>query len=166
LGWNLPEAAVRAGLRATSWPARVEVLSRRLCVVLDAAHNVASIDALLSTLDESFACERRLLLFATTQEKDVGGMLRHLLPKFEHVVLTRYRQNVRGVAVEELAAAARATNFANWTTAEEPEAAWDAIHRLAPGPADLVCITGSFFIAAQMRKVVEGRPLSPPQSRP
>jgi len=166
LGWNLPEAAVRAGLRATSWPARVEVLSRRPCVVLDAAHNVASIDALLSTLDESFACERRLLLFATTQEKDVGGMLRHLLPRFEHVVLTRYRQNVRGVAVEELAAAARATNFANWTTAEEPEAAWDAIHRLAPGPADLVCITGSFFIAAQMRKVVEGRPLSPPQSRP
>jgi dihydrofolate synthase/folylpolyglutamate synthase len=159
LGWNLGEEHVRRGLAELHWPARVEVVARRPCIVLDAAHNVASVAALTATLDESFAVGQRYLVFATTQEKDVGGMLRRLLPKFDRVVLTRYRQNPRGVPIEELAAAAAATTHSNWETAADPPAAWDAIHRLAPAADDLICVTGSFFIAAQLRKLVESRPL-------
>lgn len=158
LGWNLGEAGVRRGLRELTWPARIEVIARRPCVVFDAAHNVASVEALLATLDESFAVARRFLLFATTQEKDVGGMMRLLLPKFDRVVLTRYRQNPRGVPVEELAAAAAATTHRNWETADDPQAAWDAIRRLGPTADDLVCVTGSFFIAAQMGRIVGSSP--------
>ena len=43
-GWTIPEAAVRRGLAEVRWPARVEVVARRPTVVLDAAHNVASIE--------------------------------------------------------------------------------------------------------------------------
>ena len=159
LGWNLGEADVRRGLRDLQWPARVEVVARRPCVVFDAAHNAASIEALLATLDESFAVGRRYLLFATTQEKDVGGMLRLLLPKFDRVVLTRYKQNPRGVPVDELAAAAAATTHANWEPADDPQSAWQAIRGFGPTADDLVCVTGSFFIAAQMRKIWEAAPL-------
>jgi dihydrofolate synthase/folylpolyglutamate synthase len=159
LGWNLGEPGVRRGLAELHWPARVEVIARRPCVVLDAAHNVASVAALAATLDESLAVERRYLVFATTQEKDVGGMLRLLLPKFDRVVLTRYRQNVRGVPIDELVAAAEATKYDNWEAAADPVAAWEAVHRLSPTADDLVCVTGSFFIAAQMRKLVDSRPL-------
>ena len=38
--------------------------------------------------------------------------------------------------------------------------AWDAVHRLAQ-PDDLVCVTGSFFLAAEMRRQIAARPLSP-----
>ncbi len=54
-GWSIPDAAIRRGFEAVRWPARIEVLKRRPTVVLDAAHNVASIEALIDVLEESFA---------------------------------------------------------------------------------------------------------------
>ena len=39
-----------------------------------------------------------------------------------------------------------------------PAEAWDAVHRLAE-PDDLVCITGSFFLAAEIRRQIAARPL-------
>ncbi len=54
-GWNIPEEAIRRGLAGLAWPARVEVAARRPAVVLDGAHNAASIEALIETLGESFS---------------------------------------------------------------------------------------------------------------
>jgi dihydrofolate synthase / folylpolyglutamate synthase len=174
-GWTIPEAAIRQGLAEVVWPARVEVVVRRPTVVLDAAHNVASIAALVEVLAESFSARRRLLVFAATQEKDVRGMLERLLGQFDNVIFTRYLENPRGVAPEELQALAESlsplpTNLrsvpgeepgpraVHVEIAPTPAEAWDAIHRLA-GPDDLVCITGSFFIAAEMRRQLVARPL-------
>jgi dihydrofolate synthase/folylpolyglutamate synthase len=161
LGWNLPEPLVRRGLAELEWPARVEVAARRPCVVLDAAHNVASVEALLATLSESFSARRRILVFATTQEKDVAGMMRLLLPAFDEIVLTRYTQNPRGVPVGELRQIAQALTHTNWQVADDPVEAWSMVHAMKPGAEDLVCVTGSFFIAAQMRRQIESRPLAP-----
>jgi len=154
-GVALPEADLRRGLKALAWPGRVEVVRRRPCVVFDAAHNPASFAALLETLDESFRVRRRILVFATTQEKDAAGMLAAALPKFEHVVLTRYRQSARGVPVEELAAIASSLPWRNWRTADHPGAAWDEVLSLQPASDDLICVAGSFFILPPLRKLVE-----------
>ena len=105
-GWNIPQAAVQRALANLSWPARVQVVSRRPAVVLDAAHNVASIQALVETLEESFSAARRLLIFATTHDKDVRGMLQCLLGHFDEVYFTRYANNSRAVPPEELQQAA------------------------------------------------------------
>ena len=95
-GWRIPEAAIRRALAEVKWPARIEVLSRRPVVVLDAAHNVASIAALLETLGESFTVAQWRLIFATTLEKDVRGMLRLLLGGFDEIVFTQYLDNPCG----------------------------------------------------------------------
>jgi dihydrofolate synthase / folylpolyglutamate synthase len=150
-GWSIPESAVRRGLAEVRWPARVEVVARRPTVVLDAAHNVASIEALVRTLDESFAVQRRRLLFAT---KDIEGMLRVLGAKFDEILLTRYEINPRGVPVEELAAAAaRVAPPGICRTCPTPAEAWEALDRVT-SPRDLVCISGSFFIAAEVRALL------------
>lgn len=48
---------------------------------------------LVETLRESFtARHQHILVFATTLEKDVDGMLRELLPEFDEVVLA-YRND-------------------------------------------------------------------------
>ena len=155
--WNLPEEAVRRGLGALQWPARVEVVARRPTVVLDAAHNAASVRALVATFDESFSARRRLLVFAASQEKDLRGMLACLLQAFDEVVLTQYGNTPRAVPAEELEALAMELSGRRCPTFADPAAAWDAIHRLA-GPEDLICVTGSFFIAAEMRRQLAARP--------
>ena len=151
-GWTIPESAVRHALAHMIWPARVEVVGRHPTIIIDAAHNVASVYALLKTLDESFSVRRRCLIFATTREKDMTGMLRRLLDGFDDIVFTRYTNNPRAVPPEELAAAAHSLTGRDYPVYQDPTAAWDAV-RGRTSPEDLVCVTGSFFIAAQIRKL-------------
>ncbi len=151
-GWTIPENAIRAGIATASVPARVEVLGRRPAIVLDSAHNPASIDALLEVLDESFSVSRRLLLFATTQEKDIRGMLKRLTGRFDEVIFTRYTNNPRAVPPEKLLAVAAELGRQEPIVCTEPSDAFEEVRRRAK-PEDLICITGSFFIAAELRRM-------------
>ena len=152
-GYAVSESAIRAGLEQLSWPARVELVRLRPAVVIDAAHNVASIAALVETLRESLPAQRRLLLFATTRDKDVPGMLRLLLDAFDEVVFTRYRNNPRAMHAEELTTIARELTGQTWPSYDDPVAAWHAL-RARASQEDLVCVTGSFFLAAELRRLV------------
>ncbi len=165
LGWNVPDAAIRQGLASVRWPARIEVLSRHPTVVLDAAHNVASIEALVETLDESFAARRRILVLATTRDKDLHGMLAAALPKFDEVVFTRYWNNPRGVPPEELASLAATIGCKPRHICADPSSAWrKALERAERD--DLICVTGSFFIAAEMRAAIRGAAAARGDDRP
>lgn len=151
--WHIPEAAVRTGLSRLRWPARIEVVARRPTVIIDGAHNVASIRALVEVLNESFSARRRILVFASTQDKEIVGMLRELLGQFDEVILTQYTDNPRGVPVAELAAVAEQVSRRPFRVAPSPAEAWQAA-RASASPDDLVCVTGSFYIAAQIRREV------------
>ncbi len=163
-GWSIPEEAIREGLVDVRWPARVEVIGRRPTVVIDTAHNAASIASLLATLDESFRARRRWLIFATTLEKQVREMLGLLLPRFDGVVLTRYLNNPRCVPLDVLRSIADEVAADSHKDSQRPAAshvmicespadAWRQVQSLAQ-PDDLICITGSFFLAAEMRAVM------------
>jgi dihydrofolate synthase/folylpolyglutamate synthase len=153
-GWDIPEPAIRRGLAETAWPARVEVIARRPTVVIDAAHNVASIEALLESLDESFSARRRVLIFATTKDKDIRGMLQRLLPAFDTVIFTRYTNNPRSVPPEDLASLGAELVGRELSVTADSVTAWD-LARGCAGPEDLICITGSFFLAGEMRALLK-----------
>jgi dihydrofolate synthase/folylpolyglutamate synthase len=149
-GWKISEPAIREGLAQTRCPARIEIVSRRPTVVIDTAHNLASIHSLVETLDESFAARRRVLLFAATQEKQVRQMLELLLPRFERVILTRYWKNPRGLPLEQLAAMAEEISGAPQEVLPTPSEAWRRVRAITT-PEHLICVTGSFFLAAEIR---------------
>jgi dihydrofolate synthase / folylpolyglutamate synthase len=152
-GWHLPDAAVAAGLGEVIWPARLEVIQRQPMVVLDCAHNVASAHAVVETLRTSFSATRRLLVFAGSSDKDIGGMFRVLAPHFAHAYLTRYTDNPRGVPAEELAKLWEANGGGANTLLRTPAEAWRAA-REAAGTNDLICITGSVFLAGELRPLL------------
>ncbi len=152
-GWPVSEESLRVGLASVQWPARMEVASRRPTVVLDGAHNVASIEVLLTAIEESFTARRRVLVFATTREKDELGMLRLLAPKFDHIILTRYLNNPRGVPPEELAEVVAGCGGKSTSVAADPAAAWQEARSLAAAE-DLIVVTGSFFLAAEVRQQI------------
>lgn len=157
--FQISEESIRHGLATAKCPARIEVVSERPTVILDVAHNLASIAALLAAIDARFTQRRRILVFASSRDKDSLGMLRLLLPKFDHVVLTKYVNNPRAVEPAELLNLATSltveerNSVAKLELAAEPQSAWQRARELA-GPADLICITGSFFLAAELRSTV------------
>jgi dihydrofolate synthase/folylpolyglutamate synthase len=150
LGHAVPEDAIAAGLRSTVLPARIQVVSRRPLVVVDAAHNVASMQALVDTLASALATHRpRVLVFAASADKQIERMLRVATGTFDHVIVTRYATNPRAAAVERLVAACRAAGLPAAETAGSPAEALARGRRLA-GRNGLVCVAGSFFLAAEM----------------
>jgi dihydrofolate synthase/folylpolyglutamate synthase len=152
-GWRIPDAAVVAGLAGVKWPARMEVVSYRPLVVLDCAHNVASAHAVVDTLSASFPPGRRLLIFAGSGDKDTAGIFRVLAPHFASTWLTRYTNNPRALAPERLAALWKQAGGSNEALAATPVEAWQAAHSAA-APDDLICVTGSVFLAGELRPLL------------
>jgi dihydrofolate synthase/folylpolyglutamate synthase len=156
--WTIPERAVAEGLARVRWPARLEVVGARPLVVLDCAHNVASAWALADTLRSCFLGPGRFqgqtwLLFAGSHDKDVPGMFRVLGTVFDHALLTRFTDNPRAISPEEVAVNWRAATDRPATLCPTPADAWRLVRSLA-GPQDLICITGSVFLAGEMRPLV------------
>lgn len=151
--WTLQESNVKAGFKNVNWPARVEVLSHQPTVIIDAAHNWESARALVAALDEGQKFRKRILIFAATKDKDVAGILRQLLPSFETLILTRYLDNPRGVSLDELSSLVESMTTRPAHQAADPQSAWELAKRLA-SPDDLIVITGSFFLVAELREAI------------
>jgi dihydrofolate synthase / folylpolyglutamate synthase len=131
----------------------MEVLGRRPLVVLDCAHNPASAEALVRTLIASFPPRRRLLVFAGSSDKDLAGMFRVLAPHFAHAFLTPYLGSARSTPPEQLAELLRAAGGPPATLCQAPADAWQSVRTMA-GADDLICVTGSVFLAGEMRPLL------------
>jgi dihydrofolate synthase/folylpolyglutamate synthase len=160
LGWKISPEAARTGMSRVRWPMRIEVVAQRPTVIVDAGHNWESISALGRTIEESFSKPssgsrpgRRVLIFAATKDKDVLGMVRQLLPRFDSVILTQYLNNPRAVPVESLHRIVQSVSDSPCHVVATPAEAWQLARRITT-PNDLICVTGSFFIAAEMRDLI------------
>jgi dihydrofolate synthase / folylpolyglutamate synthase len=146
------EAVVR-GFAKLRWPARVEVLGQAPWLVIDGAHNVASAQALAETLRTCFPDTSRSLIFGTTRDKDLYGQLRALLPLFDILIATRYVENPRAVAPEDIAAAILEIDGREAQITHEPAEALQLAQQQTC-PEGLLCVAGSMFLAAEARAIV------------
>ena len=155
LGWNIDERALQDSLRLTQVPGRMQCLHANPWIILDTAHNVASIQALVETLENHFQPQRRILVFSASRDKDYPAMLKILFQRFDTIVLTQFQSNARAIPIEQLLAlanqilaeqtASRPTLFAELL----PCRAMELAKRIAT-PDDLICASGSFFLAAEL----------------
>ena len=150
-GFEIDERAIATGLRKTRLPARIEWLSDSPPIILDAAHNVASMESLVQTLiGHSGLPKKRVLIFAASADKELGAMLSVSKTYFTDIVLTRYATNPRAATIIRLRKAAREGGWQDPHVATSPTEAVAVGKRLA-GRSGLLCIAGSFFLASEVR---------------
>jgi len=151
-GWTVASSAMTAGLATVRLPLRIEILQDSPLTVADAAHNGASISALVNTVRGAVS-GRKILIFGSARDKDVMGMLSVLRGEFDRFILTQFRSNPRALPVQDLAVLAQAAGIAAVTVTDSPEAAWQCARAQATND-DLICATGSLFLAAEVRNLV------------
>jgi len=103
-------------LEETSWPGRLEIVSRNPLMILDGAHNPHAIKALLATLQERFADYRKEILFTCIKTKALEDMLDLLgaMPDTE-LTLTHFDDSrATDESVLEEAAKSRNLNYQGW----------------------------------------------------
>jgi dihydrofolate synthase/folylpolyglutamate synthase len=163
-GWKLPDSALADALAETQVPARVEWVAAHPCTIIDAAHNEASIAALLDTLSQSFDADGRTIIFACSKDKKVAEMLRLIVGFADRLIVTQYRSNPRFVPVERLEYLAReemAQQLRRIDLFSAPDVAMAIEYaRREPRPKDLLCVTGSFFTAAEAKSAMRERAAS------
>jgi dihydrofolate synthase/folylpolyglutamate synthase len=153
-GFRVTDRAVTKGLGAASLPARIERVGEKPLVILDAAHNVASMESLVATLAPAARVFRpTVLLFAASADKQIAEMLAVARGRFDHVVITRYATNPRAATVPQLVEACRQAGLPSPQVATAPAEALRLARSLAT-PRGLVCVAGSFFLAAEIRAVL------------
>lgn len=155
-GFQIPFETVRDGLSNVKWPARLEVVSQSPTVVLDCAHNVASIQAAVETVQAAFASSRRGLIFACSKDKDLPGMLTRLVPHFQRVWFTQYSSSARGAPADELAALWQCLGGGTSEVVQTPAQTLQAAQDWA-GSDDLICVLGSVFLAGEIRSTLNSK---------
>jgi dihydrofolate synthase/folylpolyglutamate synthase len=150
-GIPVPPRAIDRGLAAVRLPARIERVAGRPLVILDAAHNAASMESLVETLDAAPASLKpRVLVFAASGDKQIERMLASVRGRFDAVVLTRYATNPRAATVERLLEACATAGVTADHVAPDPAAAFRLAKKIAT-PRGLVCVAGSFFLVSEIR---------------
>lgn len=153
-GLNIGEDAIRRGLESARIPARLEVFPGAPPLLLDGAHNPASVRALCQALDDAFPGQRIVLVMGVSRDKNAEEMLPLLLPRASAAIFTR-SDSPRAREPQELADLARDLCGFTAEVHDDAFAALDRARALA-GPQDLLCITGSFFLAGKLRPGLSG----------
>ncbi|MGD9127894.1 MAG: bifunctional folylpolyglutamate synthase/dihydrofolate synthase, partial [Planctomycetia bacterium] len=89
--------------------------------------------------------------------KDLAAMLHQVVGAFDQIVFTRYTINPRAVGSQTLLTMARELAGPESSVilemSDDPVDAFRWLQADA-SPDDLICVTGSFFIAAEIRRVL------------
>jgi dihydrofolate synthase/folylpolyglutamate synthase len=160
-GVAVPLAAIRDGLQSVRWPARLEILERAPFVVVDSAHNGDSAQKLMAALKAHFRFRRLIVILGASLDHATPELMAALLCGADRAIATCSR-HPRAAAPGQLQARAESLGFhleASETVARALELALTEAD-----PADLICCTGSVFVAAEAREAWftrQGLPLPP-----
>ncbi len=150
-GFNLPEEQVVEGLALTNLPGRMEQVLDQPRVVVDGAHNAASIQALIRSLGAHISYDSLVMIFGCGQDKDVNGMLKQVGLGADKVIFTKAKTNPRAMEPEDLYAKFSELSGKMAQTAPSLQQALRLAGR-AVSREDLIVITGSFYLVGEARK--------------
>jgi len=153
-GYAIPESAISKGLRASHWPGRMERFPGEPAFLLDAAHNPASILALVNYLGKAEPLRPKVIVFGVSRDKNSKVMLQSLSRLKAPLVLTRF-PNPRSQELGVLLAQAHGL-FPAVLAAENPREAMEFAKGIA-GRKGLITATGSFYLIGAVRKQIIGK---------
>jgi dihydrofolate synthase/folylpolyglutamate synthase len=145
---TVPVAAMRAGLETICWPGRLEVLGREPLVIVDSAHNGSSARKLSAALRDLFDFRRLSMVVGASTDHITPGLLEGLLFGAYRGIATQAR-HPRAARPSWIQAQAAELGFDLEVCATVPEALEMALEGACA--ADLICCTGSVFVAAEAR---------------
>ncbi len=154
------ESAIQ-GIAGVECPGRLErfELPNQVTAIVDAAHNIDSINALCQCVQHRARGKPITVVFGTSRDKDAGSMLTQLTTLADHLVLTRFMGNPRYSPPNELRQLLPPSVRRSTVVIEQPiDACSAALDLLATGGILVIC--GSFFLAAETREWLAAKALA------
>ena len=145
-GFAISAADIAQGLAQVRWPGRFQILQQHPVVVIDGAHNVASMKRLVTNIKAYFPQKRIFLVFGTSCDKDIPGIINELVSLSSRVIVTQASHS-RAAPLPTLAAEFTKRGIEPETKRTVTEAISRALSLAAK--TDIICVTGSLFVVAE-----------------
>jgi len=145
-GFAISAADIARGLARVKWPGRFHIVQQNPTVLVDGAHNVASMRRLVSNIKAYFSYKRIFLVFGTSCDKDIPGIINELVALSPQVIVTRTAHS-RAATISTMAAEFSKRGI----EPEIRETVAEAISRALylADRTDIICVIGSLFVAGE-----------------
>ena len=149
------EAAIRAGLRNTRWPGRLEVIGQDPLTVIDVGHTPDGIRQSLASLLAIHGAGDWILVTGASGDKKADEIVGALAPSFDTIICTAAHH--KGADAQRIAAAAARTNpAASLHVAASIEEAVRVSQELAKAKQRRIYVAGGLFLAIEYATVAKG----------
>jgi dihydrofolate synthase/folylpolyglutamate synthase len=155
LGYKIDNDKAVEGLNKVYLPGRMEMISRDPRIMIDAAHNAASIEALIHAIGQNIPYDSMVMVFGCNCDKDIDGMLRQLQYGADKVIFTK-SCSPKAMSPDILGDMFAIITDKMYQVSQSLEEAL-FIAKSAIGQEDLICITGSFYLIGEAKKMFEKR---------
>ena len=155
-GYEIDNDKAINGLHSVSLKGRMEMICNDPRIIIDGAHNAASIEALIYAIGQNIPYDSMVVIFGCNSDKDIRGMLHQLQYGADKVIFTR-SNSVKAMSPQELADIYTEICGKMCQTAAGLEEAL-RLAKSAVGKEDLICITGSFYLIGQAKIQFQGSP--------
>ena len=150
-GIAIDDKEAMVGLSDVQLPGRMQMVSESPRVLVDGAHNAASISALMRGIGQHIPYDSMIVIFGCQKDKDIPGMLGRLQLGADKMIFLA-TGSPRSADPAELAAHYTERSGKMAQVAKSLDEAF-RIATSAITREDLICITGSFYLVAKgMRK--------------
>ncbi len=152
----ITDEQLRAGLAATRWPGRLEVIENEPLIVIDVGHTPDAIRCALDGFAAARGARRGVLVCGASQDKRAADLIGILAPAFDTIVCASAAH--KGVLAAEIAAEANAANpAAELVVAESVADARRLALARAKSVETAIYVAGSLFLAVEFKALHIGR---------
>lgn len=150
-GFTMTDEQMRDGIGAAKIPARMEVLCDEPLMILDGGHNPSAMQELAKWLD-GMGARRVFAIFGMSADKEVEKSLQIIAPYLHRLVAVPFDSERSMDTVELYTIASRNCQCLVEAYCDLQEAYYDTLDEM--DDADLLLISGSFYLAGQMKQIV------------
>lgn len=144
------------GLAETRLAGRMELVARQPRILVDGAHNGASVTALVRSIGAHLQPDSLIVIFGTSVDKDIPGMIEALNMGADKVIFTKVRNNLRAAEPEDLQRTYTEITGKTALIADKLDAAFETARAIVTRE-DLICVTGSFYLVGETKQWIEKR---------
>lgn len=148
-GFQISEQQIEQGIRKAELPARFEQINDHPTIIIDGAHNPASIRAFINTVKKLYPEVNKRLIFAVFKDKSSAEMIQLLEPYFDEIIFTSFDHE----RAEQSDRLYEASNHANKKISTDWQATLDQIID-QPSDQKRTFVVGSLDFVGRVRRYI------------
>ncbi len=153
-GVKIDDEMAKRGLANVYIPGRMEMINSDPRILVDGAHNAASVRALMRALGQHVPYDSLVLIFGCAADKDIPGMMKQIAAGADKVIFTQAKNSPRAAKAKDLAALYDEVSGRQAQIADDLSEAM-RIGVNAVSREDLVCVTGSFYLIGETKELLK-----------